>query len=373
MTLQHGRVGSAPLAKFSREQRAGLFVWPSLSGPELTDRERELLELYKPSGVVLFRRSMQSLVQTRKLCSEIHQLTAADHQRQGAVIAIDEEGGRVYRLPAPFPRNEPAAAFATPEREAALRSQVILQAATARTIGVDCLLAPVLDVLTRADNPAIGDRSFSSEPATVARCARAVVEEIHAAGLFSCAKHFPGHGHTSTDSHKGFATTDVPLETLRMREWLPFVDLMTNPGLDFIMTAHVVCTALDSGRPATLSAKILKHHLRDELGFKGLILSDDLRMNAISDYYGVQKAVTAAIVDEGQTSHDVSDDSFLRQASCDALDAGCDVLLSCQSIEREVTVLEAVAQFLETRLDNIEWSEKAERVVAHTKKRTQYS
>jgi beta-N-acetylhexosaminidase len=371
MTLQHGHPGSVLLAQLTREQRAGLFVWPSLAGPELTDTERQLLVRYKPSGVVLFRRSMTSLLQTRKLCSEIHKLTSAPHQKEGAVIALDEEGGRVYRLPPPFPRNDPAASFAPIERENDLRSQVLLQAAAARAVGVDCLLAPVVDVLTRPDNPAIGDRSFSSAAETVARCAQAVVEEIHAGGLFSCAKHFPGHGHTATDSHKGFATTDVPLATLRSREWFPFAELITKANLQFIMTAHVVCSDLDSLRPATLSPKILKQYLREELGFKGLILSDDLRMNAISDYYGVEKAITAAIVDEGQTSHDVSDDSFLRKASCDALEAGCDVLLSCQSIEREVTVLEAVAQFLESRLESNEWAEKVERVVTHTKKRTQ--
>jgi beta-N-acetylhexosaminidase len=372
MTLQYGHSSSALLPRLSREQRAGLFVWPSLTGPKLTDTERELLELYKPSGVVLFRRSMHSFPQIRELCAEIHALTSAPHQQHGAVIAIDEEGGRVYRLPSPFPRNEPAASFAAPEREIALRSQVMLQAAVARAIGIDCLLAPVVDVLTRADNPAIGDRSFSSEPATVTRCARAVIEEIHSAGLLSCAKHFPGHGHTATDSHKGFATTDVTLETLRKREWLPFVELFKNAGLELIMTAHVVCTDLDSSRPATLSSKILKQHLRHELGFTGLILSDDLRMNAISDYYGVQKDVTAAIVDEGQTAHDVSDDSFLRRASCDALEAGCDILLSCQSIEREVTVLDAVAQYLESRLGDAEWNEKAARVWLHTKKRARF-
>ncbi|MFZ9520543.1 MAG: glycoside hydrolase family 3 N-terminal domain-containing protein [Silvanigrellaceae bacterium] len=343
------------------EQQAGLFVWPSLAGPEISPEEKYLLSLYKPSGVVLFRRSMKTLAQARKLCAEIHELTKADHQPLGAVVAIDEEGGRVYRMPAPFPRIEPAAAFASPEREDDLRSQIILQASTAKAIGIDCMIAPVVDVLTRTDNPAIGDRSFSPDAETVSRCAKIVAEEIRRAGLLSCAKHFPGHGHTDSDSHKGFATTDVALEVLRMREWLPFRSLIESSQIPMIMTAHVICKSIDSAVPATLNATILKTHLRTELNYEGLILSDDLRMNAISDHYCVAKKVTAAIVDDGQNPDDVSDDSFLRSASCDALEAGCDVLLSCQSIVREKTVLEAVRDHLATHgVDR--WKDKLERV-----------
>ena len=351
------------LQQMSPEQRAGLFVWPSLASEQINSLEESLLSTFKPSGVVLFRRSLKSLAQARSLCSRIKELTRAPHQPRGAVIAIDEEGGRVFRLPPPFPRVEAAATFSEQEREEALRSQLILQTATARAVGIDCMLAPVADVLTRADNPAIGDRAFSSSAETVARCAQVVCEEIIRAEMLPCAKHFPGHGHTATDSHKGFATTDVDLATLRSREWLPFRQLVHSGSLSMIMTAHVMCQALDERRPATLSSEILQTYLRGELGFKGLILSDDLRMNAISDYYGVAKAVSAAIVDDGQTSADVSDDSFLRKASCDALDAGCDVLLSCQSIVREKTVLEAVCRHIAGKEQSAWFTEKAERVL----------
>jgi beta-N-acetylhexosaminidase len=349
------------LENLSLEQQAGLFVWPSLAGPEISPEEKNLLLLYKPSGVVLFRRSLKTLAQTRNLCAEIHELTKADHQPLGAVIAIDEEGGRVYRMPAPFPRVEPAAAFSAPGREDDLRSQVILQAATAKAVGIDCLIAPVVDVLTRADNPAIGDRSFSPDAETVARCAQVVSDEIMGSGLLSCAKHFPGHGHTDSDSHKGFATTDVSLDVLRSREWLPFRKLIDAGSIPMIMTAHVICKSIEPLAPATLSVSVLKDYLRKELKFDGLILSDDLRMNAISDHYCVAKKVTAAIVDDGQNPDDVSDDSFLRSASCDALEAGCDVLLSCQSIVREQTVLEAVRDHL---LKNgiQKWNDKLTRI-----------
>ncbi|NBO37907.1 glycoside hydrolase family 3 protein [bacterium] len=370
MTLQDSAQSGNVLERLTREQRAGLFVWPSLAGPEISREEKQLLTTFKPSGVVLFRRSLKSLAQTRMLCAEIHELTRASHQPHGAVVAIDEEGGRVYRLPPPFPRNEPAASFASEEREDALRSQVMMQAACARASGIDCLLAPVADILTRQDNPAIADRAFSSEAAVVARCANVVAQEISSAGLLSCAKHFPGHGHTATDSHKGFATTDVDKATLSSREWLPFLSLIRDTKIPMIMTAHVVCTALEPALPATLSRHILNDILRAELGFNGLILSDDLRMNAISDHYGVSKKVTAAIVDDGQNSHDVSDDSFLAKASCDALEAGCDILLSCQSIVREETVLNAVMRHVDEKRNQEEWQAKAERIVALLKKRT---
>lgn len=369
MTLQVPTECVADFAQASWEQKAGLFVWPSCAGPSLTDEERQLLRLYKPSGMVLFRRNLKSLAQARDLCAEISELTRAPHQPQGAVIAIDEEGGRVFRLPPPFPRNQPASELAGVEFEESLRSQVLLQAAVARSIGMSCMLAPVADVLTRPDNPAIGDRSFSSDPEVVARCCRVAVQEIAAQGLMSCLKHFPGHGDTESDSHKGFATTQVDLQTMRQREWLPFQHVISSCGVPLVMTAHVVCTQLDPSRPATLSPLILKQYLRNELKFTGLVLSDDLRMNAISEHYGVQKAVTAAAFDEGQNSDDVADDSFLKLASIDALVAGCDVLLSCQSIVRERTVLEAVQEALMSGPEQAEFAAKGSRIISMLKQR----
>lgn len=363
MSLQVSMESRAAYAQASWSEKAGLFVWPSCSGPTLTPEERTLFTKYKPSGVVLFRRSLKSLAQARALCDEIRSLTRAPHQPAGSLIAIDEEGGRVFRLPPPFPRNQPAAELSSLESEDTLRSQVLLQAATARSIGVGCLLAPVADVLTRADNPAIGDRAFSSDPDVVARCCDVVVEELEAAGLLGCLKHFPGHGDTDTDSHKGFATSHVELSTLRQREWIPFARIIRDRKIPLIMTAHVVCTQLDPARPATLSRDVLQTYLREELKFSGLILSDDLRMNAISEFYGVQKAVTAAAVDEGQNSDDVADDGFLKSASVDALNAGCDVLLSCQSIVRELTILDTIKQVLISNASQTDWPEKGARII----------
>jgi beta-N-acetylhexosaminidase len=363
MSTQLNKTLVSHLSVLPQHQRAGVFVWPSLAGPELNPEEEALLFRYKPSGIVLFRRSMKSLAQTRALCERVRALTSAPHQPRGAVIAIDEEGGRVYRMPAPFPRLEPAAAFADVQREPELRSQVMLQAHVARALGIDCLFAPVADVLTRPDNPAIGDRAFSDNPETVARCAGVVLEEIQRAGLLGCAKHFPGHGHTASDSHKGFATSDVALKVMREREWIPFRRLIQNSNIPLIMTAHVICESLDPGKPATLSKDILQTYLRDELGFGGIIVSDDLRMNAISDYYGVSKKVTAAIVDEGQNPVDVSDDRYLALASRDALSAGCDVLLSCQSIVREEVVLRAIENDLLPVMDEQWFIDKANRIL----------
>lgn len=369
MTTQSKEIGSL-VQKMTPSERAGLFVWPSLAGPEINTEEKNLLQQYKPSGVVLFRRSLRTLAQSRELCERIREFTRAPHQPQGAVIAIDEEGGRVYRMPSPFPRLPAAATFASPAQEEDLRSQVILQTSVARSIGIDCLFAPVADVLTHAENPAIGDRAFSSDAQRVARCARIVAQEIHRAGMLSCAKHFPGHGHTATDSHKGFATTDVDLALMQSREWLPFQELITKENIPLIMTAHVLCLQIDSEKPATLSSKILQNHLRKTLGFKGLIVSDDLRMNAISDCYGVAKKVTAAAVDVGQNPDDVSDDSYLRNAACDALVAGCDILLSCQSIVREQTVLSAVEQHLLRDAGQSWCLERAERILRILGKRS---
>src|SRR5262249_28754391 len=155
-------------------------------------------------------------------------------------------------------------------------------------VGVNCNFAPCVDVLTNPNNPVIGDRAFGGDAARVARHGVALLGGLTDAGILACAKHFPGHGDTSIDSHLALPRVDTPLERLRPVEFVPFAAL-AGAGVPLVMTAHVVCMALDPGQPATLSTTCLSL-LRDQLGFGGIVVSDDLDMKAIADHYGTGDA-----------------------------------------------------------------------------------
>jgi beta-N-acetylhexosaminidase len=186
-------------------------------------------------------------------------------------------------------------------------------------LGFDIDFAPVLDVHTNPQNPVIGDRAFATEPAAVARRALAFAEGLAAAGVLACGKHFPGHGDTLLDSHLALPRIDHPLARLQQIELQPFAAAAA-AKLPMIMTAHVVFAALDASCPATMSSAIITGVLRQQLGYQGLVISDDLDMKAVADHYGVAEAAEAAIR------------------------AGCDVLLLCrdaghqEEVERGLTL-----------------------------------
>jgi beta-N-acetylhexosaminidase len=146
----------------------------------------------------------------------------------------------------------------------AIESQVIHQAAVSKSLGIRVLLAPVADILTEPSNPVMGDRCFGRSPEEVSQNALRVWRALQNMEMWGSAKHFPGHGNTTTDSHKGFATSDVPLTTLRQREWKPFQALI-EAQIPIVMTAHVLVPTLDPSRPATLSPIVLQNHLRKAL------------------------------------------------------------------------------------------------------------
>jgi beta-N-acetylhexosaminidase len=196
-----------------------------------------------------------------------------------------------------------------------------------RALGFDIDFAPVLDVHTNPQNPVIGERAFGRDAATVARRALAFARGLEAAGVLACGKHFPGHGDTDTDSHLELPKIDHAWDRLDAIELLPF-RLAAQTSLPMIMTAHVVLAALDATRPATLSEQVVTGLLREKLGYRGVIVSDDLDMKAIA----------------GQMGADV--------AAVQAIRAGCDVLLLCKEHhqqEAEEALIHAVESDSEFR------------------------
>lgn len=286
-------------------------VMLDLEGPRLARDERELLKRPEVGGVILFARNVESAEQVRSLCEAIRRV------RPDLLLAIDQEGGRVQRLREgatrlPSMRRLGRDFFSHPEITLRLCQDAgWLLGMEMAACGLDFSFAPVLDV-DGGSSTVIGDRSFSSDPLAVAALGAAFIEGLHEAGMAAVGKHFPGHGSVAADSHLELPVDPRPLEALRAHDLIPFSRLAAR--LDGVMPAHVVYSSFDP-RPAGFSPAWLGM-LRESLGFKGAIFSDDLSM-----------AGAASAGTPGERA----------QA---ALAAGCDMLLVCNDRAAALEVLD---------------------------------
>ena len=276
---------------------------PSFTGPEAPDWVLRRLDAGL-GGITLFADNVSGDEQLARLCERLRSV------RPGAVLAIDEEGGDVTRLDAGTGSRWPGhlALGAVDDVEATWAVARGIAARLARC-GVNLDLAPVADVNSDPRNPVIGVRSFGSDPALVARHVAAFVRGLQEGGVAACAKHFPGHGDTSVDSHRALPRIDVDQATLRGRELLPFAAAV-DAGAEAVMTAHLVVPALDD-KPATVSARVLRV-LREELRFGGAIVSDALEMQGLADTVGVEAGAVLALaagVDALCVGHDLHEET----------------------------------------------------------------
>jgi beta-N-acetylhexosaminidase len=257
-----------------------------------TSPSPEVLELIRRGayGVILFARNVVDAEQVAGLVAELKRAAG-----RPLLVSIDQEGGRVARLRAPqgFTELPPMRAVGATGDVALAREVGALLGRELRAVGIDQDYAPVVDVDTNPANPVIGDRSFARDPAAVARLGVALAQGLQSAGVAACAKHFPGHGDTSQDSHEDLPRLPHALERLRAIELVPFRALAEG-GVASVMTAHVVFDALDPARPATLSAPVLRL-LREECGYDGCVISDDLEMKAVAEHFPLEEAVPSAL------------------------------------------------------------------------------
>lgn len=284
-----------------------------IAGPTLTPEERALLAALPPAGVILFQRNCQDPAQLRALTDAIRALLPD----RPPLLFIDQEGGRVMRLKPPSWRPLPAAAAvagcAEPEAAEAARLLGTLIGRDLRAAGIDVDCAPVLDVAGAGMTEAIGSRSFGRAPERVATLARSFMAGLESQGVAPVIKHMPGHGRAVVDSHLSLPVVTAPIEELRRIDFVPFAALREAP---FAMTAHIVFTAIDPVLPATTSPKVISEIMRGEIGFSGILLSDDLAMQALSGGPGARASA--------------------------ALAAGCDLALYCTGrLEETAAVLRA--------------------------------
>ena len=267
-----------------------------VSGLGLNAAEREFIRDERPWGLILFKRNIEAPAQVSNLVREFQDLT----KNPDAPVLIDQEGGRVQRLGPPhWPVYPPGAAFgalydidpALGLSAARLSSRLIAADLIELGVTVDCL--PLADVPVAGADAVIGNRAYGTEPGKVASIARAVTEGLEQGGVLPVLKHIPGHGRATADSHFGLPTVDTVRHELERTDFAAFQPLADLP---MAMTAHVVFSALDPAHPATTSATIIEQVIRGVIGFQGLLMSDDVSMNALA---GTIAERTRAIVNAG--------------------------------------------------------------------------
>lgn len=295
-----------------REQIGQLFM-VGFAGPTVTNEWASFIKEYRPGGIIFFRRNLESVEQIVQLTNDLQRLSA----QSPLLISIDQEGGRVSRLPKEFTIFPPCEVLGQCNSRDLAYSAAATVAKELRAVGINMNMAPVLDVDSNPENPVIGDRAFGSVPELVGEMGMAMLSGLQDNRVVACGKHVPGHGDTATDSHKELPVVEATLQRLREVEFPPFQQA-AKAGVASMMTAHVLYRALDSELPATLSPAIIQGLVRDEWRYDGLILTDDLEMHAIIDHYGVGEAAVRAVL------------------------AGCDILLICKDQEREVAAMQAV-------------------------------
>ncbi len=272
-----------------------------LSGTTLSESDKLMLSTLKPAGILLLKRNFNHSVPYDAWLHELQELISGVKrytEREDVIISVDHEGQRVMRTPPPLTVFPNAQKFASRAAEVATA-----HARELRTLGVNLSWAPVADVHSNPKNPIIGERAFGESPEAVSRFACEYLVALEKEGILGCAKHFPGHGDTSTDSHLELPVVNITEEELWQRELPPFQALI-NAGVSFVMTAHILYPKIDPAAPATMSPKILDGILRKRMNFNGVVVSDDLDMHAVATRF-----------------------SASAQAAIDSVNAGCDMFI----------------------------------------------
>lgn len=281
------------IKNLSLEQKIGQMLLLPIEGTELSPGTKEHLLKHKIGNFIYFAHNLTDYKSIRKLSDSLQQ-AAKEASGIPAFISADQEGGmvtRAYSGATHYPSNM---AITAAGMEDAVQEMSGMVARELKALGINLNHAPVLDVNNNPENPVIGIRAYSDNPETVASMATSYIRGLQKGGVLANAKHFPGHGDTYKDSHLALPSIAHDMDRLNSVELVPFKAAIAD-GVDSIMTAHIIFKAIDSKRPATLSPNVLTGLLRNKLGFKGLILTDSMTMNAIQDHYGLEKGCIMAI------------------------------------------------------------------------------
>lgn len=263
-------------------------------GTELGEDIIDLIVNYKVANIILFRHNIENNEQVKRLCKEIQDLVV-EHTGHDAFITIDQEGGMVTRLSEDGINIPGAMALAATNNIDNVYEAGKITGVQLRELGINFNLAPTVDVNSNIHNPVIGVRSYGDKPEEVSKYARAMTKGLLDGGVYACGKHFPGHGDTNVDSHIGLPVINKSIEELMECELIPFKGVIEE-GIPAIMTTHILFPQIElENKPATMSRIIVTDLLKGWLGFKGLVVSDCMEMDAIQKFYGTVEGVKSAI------------------------------------------------------------------------------
>lgn len=325
------------LDSMTLEEKAGQLLIVGFKGTFLNDRTKSYINDLKVGGLILFDRNIESKGQIIGLVEEIKGSNAEEDIP--LFLCIDEEGGSISRLPKEYRRlPDPFQIGEINDVDLAFQFGQLL-GNRVKSLGLNLNFAPVLDIHSNPDNPVIGKRAYGTNPERVSDIGLEVAKGIRNSSIIPAVKHFPGHGDTSTDSHLELPIIDKSLEELRNFELIPFEDAIEN-NIEMIMMAHILLPSLDKDYPATLSKKIVHDLLRDEMGYEGVIVSDDMTMGAIVNNF------------------------TLEDACIDFLKAGGDILLVCHGEDNPRIVFDKIIDAVEIgELSMEEIDEKVYRIL----------
>lgn len=315
------------VAAMTLEQKAAQVLIVTFDGRSLTPGTSRLLEEAAPGGLLLLGANIGDMNELRALTASLQEAAAANGA-PGLFLAVDQEGGIVRRVTAGVPDLPSARALGSGSSPAVARALALMTGAGLQAQGVNMVFAPVADVVT---DPAsfLYERSYSGIPRVVSQFVAAVTDGYESAGLVAVVKHFPGHGSTPEDSHYSTPISDHPEHYFRVAHLPPFRAAFA-AGAEGVMMGHFIATAFDPVRPVSLSPAVIRGLLRGDLGFAGLVVSDDLEMGG----------ATSSRPDRGERASMAE----LKAAAVAALEAGCDLLISTGTRERQKALREGIVE-----------------------------
>ena len=307
------------------DEKIGQMIITGFNGSEYNDDMDRLINEYKVGGVILFARNIEDSNQMIDLTRALQE----NNNNLPLFISIDEEGGRVSRLPDDVEKFPSAFTIGLINDQQTAYENGKEIGYTLKRLGINLDYAPVLDIYSNENNTVIGDRAFSTEESIVSTMGIATMEGIEDADIIPVVKHFPGHGDTEVDSHYGLPIVYKTLEELRNFEFIPFVKAIES-GCDVIMVSHIILNEVDSINPASLSKIVISDLLRKDMGFDKVVITDDMSMGAITSIMSIEEACIKSI------------------------EAGCDILLLGNAYEE----IEQVINSIKLKLYNGEISEE---------------
>mgnify|MGYP002386828089 CR=1 FL=1 len=307
------------LSRMTLDEKIGQMFIIGLEGTYIDEDIKRLVADRLPGGFILFR---HNITDADQLLTFINDLKTANDGNIPLFISVDEEGGRISRLPDQLRAMPSAMSVSELDNETATYETGKILAERIRIFGFNMDFAPVLDILSNPDNTVIGDRAFGTNAQSVSKHGIQMMKGIRDTGIIPVVKHFPGHGDTDIDSHLGLPIISQGMDLLSERELVPFRRAV-DEGAEAVMAAHIVVTAVDPRLPASLSGAVINGLLRKDSGFDGVVITDDLTMRAITDNFEIGDAAVRSVI------------------------AGCDILLVCHGRDKQEEAMDAVRNAVE--------------------------